>query len=61
MSEYPNFTHWRTAIFAMLALAILSVHLVGCAATVIGGISAIAEKEERDKWMPQAKEGNAQA
>jgi TPR repeat protein len=61
MSEYANFIKWRLAISLMFVLAMLSVHLAGCALPVVGGISAAAEKEERDKWMPQAKAGNAEA
>ncbi len=61
MSEYGKFIRWRVAIFVMLAFSVLSVYLAGCAAPIVGGVAGIAEKEKRDKWMPKAKEGNAEA
>ena len=61
MSEYGKFIQRRVAILVMLAFAVWSVYLAGCAAPIVGGVARIAEKEKRDEWMPQAKEGDAEA
>ena len=61
MSEYGKYFRWRVAILEVLALSVLSIHLAGCAAPIVGGIAGVAEKEQRDKWMPEAKKGDAEA
>ena len=61
MFEYGKFIGWRLVVLVIWAFPVSGFYVAGCAAPIVGGVAGVAEKEKRDKWMPQAKEGNAEA